>query len=218
MSNAYIYIIGFILAGFAVHYLFFSRKAVISGMLSKTKSEKIGDVVDGDLVKIKGKIVYAGRTLTAPLSKRKCVYYHVTVKDSSSQKEVLKNHIHIDDEKAADVVIYDGTHYAVINTKLVSSYIIQDEEFYSGFWNATTPELKEFLVKHGERATDYIGWSLDLFAEEGVLEEGELITVAGKATWRKASEFRFKIPADKILYIDSLNEHGVYLTDDPYSG
>lgn len=91
-----------------------------------------------------------------------------------------------------------------------------DEHVHSGFWNISTPELKAFLVKQGERPTDYMGWTLDLLGKEGVLEEGEKLILAGKARRRNTADFRLNIPAKKILYVEPLNERGVYFTDDPY--
>lgn len=71
--------------------------------------------------------------MLAPLSKRKCVYCHVTVKDSSSHRETFRNNIDIDVESAEDVVIFDGENYAVINVQKTVSSISKDEYFYSGF-------------------------------------------------------------------------------------
>jgi len=216
MDNSLLFIMVFGVCCVASYFLFFSREALVHRVIRKTPQKKISEVKEGENVRIKGKVVYLGRTMLAPLSKRKCVYYHVTVKDSSSRKEVFKNHINLDEEYTEDVVVFDGEYYAVINTNNVASNITKDENFYSGFWNITSPELKAFLKKHGERETDYVGWSLDLYAREGILEEGETLTVAGKATWRKTSDFDFKIPGLKVLYINPLNEDRVYLSDDPY--
>lgn len=212
------FLIAVLLAGIAVYYFLFGRRAIVRAVISRTATKKIGDVKDGEEASIRGKIIFSGRTMIAPLSQRKCVYYHVTVKDSGSRNDLLRNNIDLNEERASDVVITDGEHYAVIDTKLMTSYIIKDKDFYSGFLNFSTPELQAFLVKHGEKPANLLGWSLNLIAREGVLEEGEQVTIAGIGTWRKASDFRFKLPSEKILYMSPLNENGVYLTDDPYIG
>lgn len=214
MYNLLIFFLIVVVIGFIIYNLYFTQSAVVHGIIKKTKTKKIADVKDDEVVRISGKIIYAGKTMLAPLSGRKCVYYEVVVKDSSHRREFLKNHIDIKEEKIADVVIYDGENYAVINTKLVATSIALDQQLSSGFWKISTPELTSFLVKHGERSEDYMGWSLDLIGEEGVLEEGETLEVAGKAVWRDASDFNLRIPAKKILYINPLNEHGVYIADD----
>ncbi|MCC6372633.1 MAG: hypothetical protein IT236_16640 [Bacteroidia bacterium] len=112
------------------------------------------------------------------------------------------------------MVIFDGEHYAVVDTRVVNSLIVQDESFYSGFWNIATPELLALLKRHGESTQGFMGWSPDARAEEGVLEQGETLTAAGKAQWRNASEFRFKIPAAKVLHLTKIEHEGVYITDD----
>ncbi len=218
MENFPIIVISIVLLGFILNYLFFSRQAVVGNRISKTVRKKISEVNDGELVSITGEVVLLGRVMTAPLSKRKCVYYHITVKDDSSRKEMFRNYINIDEERSSDVILFDGEHYAVISTQNVTAYIVKDETFYSGFWNGTAPELKEYLIKHGEKPTGILGFPLDLVAQEGVVEAGEKIKVAGKAKWCKSSDFKLKIPAQKVLYIEAFNEQAVYFTDDPYVG
>lgn len=213
-ENVLIFIIAFAITCVIIYFQFFTKSAVIKNKIKKFKEKKIGEVKDGEFVSIKGKVVLAGRSLTAPLSLRKCAYYHISVKDSSSSRETFKNYIDIEEEKVSDIVVFDGEHYAVIDTKILATYAYHDNEQRSGFWDSTTNELKAFLKKHGERTSDYIGWSLDLCATEGVLEEGEKVAIAGKASWRDAKLFKIKIPSKKVLYIESINEHGVYITDD----
>lgn len=214
MHDGPFYIMILIVLAVSSYYLFFRKKARVHAVISNTPAKKIGDVKEGENVTIRGKVVYLGKTMLAPLSKRKCVYCHVTVKDSSSHRETFRNNIDIDVESAEDVVIFDGENYAVINVQKTVSSISKDEYFYSGFWNIASLELRAFLKAHGERETDYVGWSLDLIAKEGVVEEGESLSVAGKASWRKTYEFDFKIPGTKVLYISPLGERGVYMTDE----
>lgn len=216
MDNFPIIVISIVLLGLILNYLFFSRQAVVSNTISKTPRKKLSEVKDGETVSISGKVVFSGRVMTAPLSKRKCVYYHVIVKDANSSRDTFRNYIDIDEEKASDVVLFDGEHYAIISTKSVKAYIVKDETFYSGFWNSTTPELKEYLVKHGEKTTNMLGFSLNLSAQEGVLEAGEKLKVAGKASWHKSSDFKLKIPHQKVLFIQASDEQAVFITDDPY--
>ncbi len=203
-------------AGVALYHLVFSKKARIHRRISKVKKKNIGDIRDGEIARVKGKVVYAGKTLIAPLSGRECVYFHITVKDSSSRHDLTKNYVNIDEEWASDVVLYDGENYALLDTRLVQAYIIQDESQLSGFWNFTSEELENFLVSRGMKASDGMGWSLDLRASEGVLEEGELVNVLGLARWRKTSDFKLKLSCEKILYLEPVDAQGIYLTEDQY--
>jgi len=215
-SNGVIIFISITLICVLVYTLFLSKSAVIQSIIKKQPKKKISEVKDGEVVTIVGKVVHAGRTITAPFSKRTCVYYYVTVLDSSAQRDTFKNYIDLKEERVADVVICDGENYAVIDTKALASYVNEDVSQSSGFWNLTSDELKAFLKKHGERTENYLGWSLDLTATEGVWEEGERVAVAGKASWRNASDFKIKVPVKKVLYLTGLNEHGVYVTDDTF--
>jgi hypothetical protein len=214
MPNSIIILLALGLIGAGLYYFFFSKRATVASAIAKTKEKQMHEVTDGEEVTLQGRVVLAGRSLTAPLSKRKCVYYHVKVEDNSSRKDIFRNYIDIEEEKTADIVISDGENYAVVDTKLINHYVIKDDTHTSGFWSSTCEELKTFLVKHGERPTDWLGWSMDLYATEAVLEESEHIVIAGKAYWKNAKDFRIKVPAQKVLLIKPLNEYGVYVTDD----
>lgn len=187
----------------------------IKKMIRKRKAKDMKDVLDGEEVRIKGKIVFVGKTLLAPLSQRKCVYYQVLVNDSSAQKEILKNHLHLSETRATDIVLFDGLHYAIINKQKLQAHVLFDHSQSSGFWQITSEELVAFLKRKVGRTKDYVGWSLDLFAEESVLEEGETVEVLGTAKWKSSSLFKeLRIPADEVLYIEPAADNGVYLTDE----
>lgn len=220
MDDYSFYFLVLVLAA-AGYYYINSNRVVVHGRIKKVKPRKMSEVEDGGKVRISGKVIYVGEVLVAPLSKRKCVYYHVTVKGDRGRGNRRKawfedKRVDIDEEWAGDLVITDGENYALIHTQHVQSVITKDQTVNSGFWNISTPELKALLKRKGYPSADFMGWSLDLYAKEGVIEEGETVTVAGRASWRAASEFRLKIPGNKILFIEALNKNGVYLTDDPY--
>jgi hypothetical protein len=194
---------------------YFSRSAIVKRRLRKTPLRRISECRAGEVVRISGTIFPAGKTLVAPLSGRKCVYYHILV-----EKHVQRGkHSHwidlIEEEKAGDVVIKDGDNYAIIKTEAVKSHIIPDQKYASGLFKDAGKELEAYLQQHGEDSTGFLGFNNTLRFKEGILEEGEQITVAGTATWKRRDEIRLQIPLYKVLVIGPDHDDQVYLTDDP---
>ncbi len=209
-------VVGLII-GFPVYFLYIAGPARVTNKLHSIKNKKIADVKEGEITSIKGRVIYLGKTFAAPASGRKCVYCHIIVEKEGRNSKGGRNWYEIiDDEMAGDIVIYDGEDYAVINTNLVDSYLVQDREYFSGSKKTAPGKTEEFLKKHGHKLTDLFGFDNEFRYKEGVLEQGEIIAVVGKATWKLQNEFDFKIPAKKILVLTAESDP-VYLSDDPFA-
>lgn len=198
-------------------HLFMSRSAIVKGAIEKVERKKIGEVKDGEIVNIKGKVVLVGRTLKAPLSQRKCAYYSIEV----SNWRAGPDYNNIKEEKGGDLVIFDGEDYAMVNVKKVNALLHDDKIYhYDAFTTnlieiiTNSYEVREYLEKNGKPKTIISDILTEVCATEGVLEEGETIVVAGKASWKSSSKLKLNIPEKRILFIEPLNEHGVYLTED----
>jgi hypothetical protein len=203
--------------GLLILFLFIRKKPsfIIKKAIRKRSIKTIKDLANNELVRIKGKIVLLGKTLQAPLSKRICVYYHVEAEDVVSRNDFLHNNINVSETKVTDIVIFDGTHYAVADKHKIQAHVLKDHSQSTTFLQSTSDELRAFLKRKGYRAEDYVGWSQDLYAQEGVLEEGESVELLGLATWKPSSEFpHLRIPAERVLFIEPSNEAGVYLSDE----
>jgi len=218
--TALIFCIVVILIGFAAYHIFVSRKTIIKEKINGTPLKKISEVRDGEEVRIKGHIVLVGRTLVAPLSKKKCAYYSVEI---SNWDMLGPEGSSVNEQRAGDVVITDGENYALINVKKAEALLNHDEVHrYDSFtFNlqeimTNSPELREYVEKRSKNMTLLEQMNIEVTASEGTLVEGELVSAAGKASWKPASQFRLNVPVKNILYIDALNEHGVYLTEDHF--
>jgi hypothetical protein len=194
---------------------FFSRKTVVLRTLRRKRSKRISEFEENDVAKTTGKIKYLGETLIAPLSGRKCVYYYVLVQGQrpGSRRDVWNTLI--EEEMAGDVVIHDGNSYAVIASTMVKSYLVPDKNYSSGFLKNPTDRIERYLKKHGHETTGALGFNLEIQYKEGILEEGELIVVLGKGTWKPARELNFKFPVEKVLMLNEDGETPVYLSDAP---
>lgn len=195
----------------ALYSYFFSNKKVVLRALQKAPARSIGEFADGDSGHLMGKVIFAGETLTAPLSGRKCAFYQVVIEEyfGKSWSEIIR------EEKIADLVIYDGKHYAVVDSKNIEGYLVPDAKYSSRMFFNATPEMKQLLALHGRSSTNSFGMNLTIRYKEGVLEESESISVAGKGYWTEVIQHKLKLPALRILEMRPGDDGLVYLSDVP---
>ncbi|MES2593282.1 MAG: hypothetical protein V4608_15470 [Bacteroidota bacterium] len=208
-----------ILGGALVYVFFFSLYAITKRKLFKTNNGiKISSFQNGEVAKTVGKVKYIGKPLVAPLSGRNCAYYHVLVQEKIRVKHSISYwHTLIEERVGNNLVIKDGNYYAFVETSRVKSYLTSHIPYTSGFGEAPTKQMENYLLKYGYESKGGIfkrnNW---LRYKEGIIEEGEVITVVGKGIWKRKSEIQLKIPSEKILIIESLNDQvPVFFSNDP---
>ncbi|HEY6159952.1 MAG TPA: hypothetical protein VI112_01980 [Bacteroidia bacterium] len=203
-------VIFLVVVGIAIYNFLFSKAAVIRRKLRESEGRRISSVKDGEVAKVVGRVVFPGRTLSAPLSKRKCSYFHVLVEVHHGKGgwQTL-----IEEEKAGDVVLQDGKYYAVVQTGKVNTFLVADKEYSSGTFNDASEVLEKYLGTHGQRSTDFLGFNRSLRYKEGVLEKNEVAAVLGKARWANKWDSRLNIPAEKVLILEPSDTEPVYMSD-----
>lgn len=198
-------------------YRFFSRKEFVRRRLRSTPKKKIGEVVNGEFVRITGSAVFAGNYFDAPLSKRKCVYYRIVAEEYHNSRRSMYGNWRtvIDSEEAADVVLQDGAHYAVIDSKNTKGYLLPDRNYATHSGKKLGPQFTEFLSWFDQKPKSWMGdWRVLRFSE-GVIEPNERVTVCGIGEWKDASEFDFDLPVKRILVLKPKLDNSIYLSDDP---
>ena len=223
MEKTFIFVgIGLLAVGIIVFLTnFYSKKAIVKRHLRKAVLKNISSVADGEVAKISGRVELTGPPLTAPLSGRKCAYYHVLVEQqvntgkSSHYKKV------IEEEVAGPFGIRDGRSCARIVirdsgavSRDVESYIVDDRKYSSGIFNDPTEVLEQYLSAHNLKSEDFMGFNKSMRYKEGILEEGELISVLGKAKWKHAETGEWSDDFGKLLIIGPTDKMPVYLSDD----
>lgn len=206
-------ILGAIVIGVIIYAIFFNRAAVVKRALRKTPPKEMRDVLSGDIVRLKGNIDLCGKVLIAPLSGRKCAYYHVEILQHKSSGKNSRWVTILNDEQAGDIVIRDGRHHAIIPSTGAKCFLVQDHNKHSGFMNDASPELNAYLQSKGIKSVSWIGLNKSLKYREGILEANEVITAAGKANWISKSQVNFDIPSDRILMLEPHEKDCVYFTD-----
>jgi hypothetical protein len=214
MMPVYIIISVLFVAGIIAFSFFFSKRAIVKRRLRKMPHKQMSELQDGDIARVTGRISLCGTTFCAPFSGRKCSYYHIIVEQHHSGKNGGHWSLLVDEVKTGDVVITNGRTAAIVNTDSAEAYVYKDREYRSGFLNDPNPLLTEYLKNKGVKGVSWIGLNKTLRYQEGVLEEGEQLTVAGKVRWMRKSETSLDITADRILRIEPCEDKPVYFTDD----
>ena len=207
--------------GFILYNLYLSRAAIVTNKLHSIKTKSTNNIRDGDVVKIKGKIIYLGKTLIAPVSGKKCVGYHLYLE--RNRRSIIDGYRTvgnwddvIEEERYGDIIISIKKQYALIDSKLVKSFISKDKEYTTGIRNL--PILVTTLLKNrGHSPTNFYAEYDTITLKEGTLQQGETIVAIGKATWKYAIEINIKIPNEKILVISAADNEPVYFSDDSFA-
>ena len=213
-------VIGFIvviaIVGLAVFFsYYFSKKSVVRRAMNKASATTIAAFLGGETAKITGTVLLGGEPLTAPLSGRKCAYYHVLVEEKTSSGKSTSWRTIIEEESAGNVLLRDGRNYALVNCSAVKSYIVQDKNYSSSFGKDATAALKDYLANHGKDSENFLGMNKTLRYKEGTLAEGEAVAVLGSGEWKRAAELGLPESYGKILVISAPPDDKVYITDDP---
>jgi hypothetical protein len=197
--------------------LYFSRKATVHRNLRNTDGKKIASFADGEKGKISGSIVFAGETLIAPISGRRCSYYYVIIEEYHSFSMGSKWRQLFEEENKADVVLFDGTGYAIVDTRAALAHLVMDAHLEPGSFKELTPELKAYLSRVKVDTKGLFGINKTLRYFEGVLEKGERCAVSGIGQWNLSADHKIKIPSKDVLVItiDEGETEKVYISDDP---
>lgn len=143
---------------------------------------KVREVKEGQVVKVVGRLTYAGEPLSAPVSGRTCAAWHAEVWVSGGQDEMTIPE-RIEDQRTQDFLLTDGTGTALVRPAFADLVIKQDARFRSGTFHSATPRLEAFLSRHGQSSMG-TGWhTKDIDYREGVLEEGEFVAVLARGRW-----------------------------------
>lgn len=163
----------------------------INRSLQCVPTTKIQFALRDQVVKIVGQVRALDRTLEAPLSKRKCVFYEVLVEEYISIGKTGEWRVLMRDVLTTDFLIDDDTDQALIKKNNVDAWqratSEKDSQWKSGMLNNALPNLESYLQQHGHSSKNLI-FNKTLRYSEGVFELGESIVAMGTATWEHAPD------------------------------
>ncbi|MFP9113615.1 hypothetical protein ACLI1A_06715 [Flavobacterium sp. RHBU_3] len=202
---------GIVFIAIIIYQFFFSKKAVVKRSLKKFPVTRIGNFKEGERGRITGTIIYAGKILEAPLSGRECCHYYVHIEESSGGKSNSWNTL-VEEEITGTVVLQDGNHYALMKHANLKSYIVQDRDYSSGTFNDATPQLEAYLNDRGHESVGVLGFNKSIRYKEGILEQGERVTVAGLGEWKQAEDVGLPAEYGTVLVMRSGTDT-IYMSD-----
>lgn len=203
-----------IIIGIAASY--FSNKNKLLREFKKSRKKQINRIKANEYAKIIGKAKHASQPLIAPLSDRKCVYYHVLV-EVKGDKHWRKI---IDDVRYVDFFVESSSEMAIIKLSSLKKsslrvHLVKDYKEKSGFRNDANDKLEAYLEKHNKQSTGVFGLNKTIRYTEGIIELNEPIAVKGIAEWKNLNEPIESYSYSKILTITGTKKEKLLITDEP---
>ena len=195
--------------------LYFSKKAIIKRKLKRATYRRFTEIRRGEVAKLVGTVQFIDEPLKAPLSGRRCAYYHVLVEQRVSSGKSSHWKTIIEEEASSKFVLREGSRYAFIRSEKIKSYIVDDVKYKSGLWEDASRPLERYLNSHRIKSITSLGFNKTIRYREGVLEENEEVAVLGTGEWHNASDLGLPPQMERVLLIQSPQEDAVYLSDSP---
>lgn len=208
-----------VVGGIAFLSYYFSNKQVVLRTLAKTQLKSSSGMQTNTFVKVQGKALHVKESLVAPLSGRKCIFYKVKIeKKISNGKSTHWKTIH-KEERTQEFFIDSRGDFVIVrplsSPKNYRSYLVKDKKMASGAFNNPTPEFETILRRYGIDPKGLLGFNKSLRASEGIIEIGEMITVAGISKWKNLSKPIPDYPYSRIAELESGPNQKLLITDDP---
>lgn len=164
----------------------FTRERRIKRLLKRMRPTPVRDARDGKALKIVGELIYAGGSLSSPLSQRRCAYYSIVVEEYRGRgtrgghwREILR------EERGVEFYVRDQSGVALVRVggdgKELPA-LVRDKKARTSPILSNDPDLERFLNERG-KSIEGAFFRKNLRAYEGVLEAGERVAVGGLARW-----------------------------------
>ncbi|MFZ6180769.1 GIDE domain-containing protein [Nannocystis pusilla] len=192
------------IAGVGLSYAL-STDARTRRALKKRPVTPIRGLREGELVRVRGRVLAGERVLEAPLSHRASVYYLATVDQETGRnhwREVAR------EERYVEFAIDDGTGQIQVIMSVPRVAVVSDHHTRSGSFDDASEVEEAFLRRHGLKSTNLIGLNIAIRYDEGTIEPGEEVTAVGLVR----AEIR---DGQRVLVLDAPDDGPLLLSDDP---
>ncbi|XMO88177.1 hypothetical protein AAFN75_07750 [Algibacter sp. AS12] len=220
MSTPYIVIIAVMLFSIIAYLIYYySPKTIILRRLKNLPNQRIGSLKTKTYSKIEGKALQIDTPLTAPLSKRKCVFYKMVIQKKVRSGKNSRWKTIINEEKIQDFFIEKTGERLVVlpttNPKNYYDYLVTDKTASSGLFKELTPEFEAVLQSYNIKSDTLFGFKRQLRYKESIVEVGERIVVAGYVTWEKLDNPVKDYNYSNIAAIRANGKDKILITDSP---
>lgn len=213
----FLFIIAIITIGLVSYY--FSKKQVIIRSLSKIPLRRINNLKQNEISKLFGKALHVKEPLVAPYSKRKCIFYQIKIQQKVSSGKSSRWKTLIEEEHMQEFFLENNGDMVIIkpvkHPKNYKCFLVKDKKQNSGTFNDASPRFESVLNRYNIDSTNWLGFNKKLRYEEGVIEIGEYITVAGTAKWKSLSEPIPEYPYSRIAELEGDSKQKLLITDLP---
>ncbi|MDG5490543.1 GIDE domain-containing protein [Psychroserpens sp. SPM9] len=211
----FISVVGLII--FITYY--FSKKQVIIRTLSKIPRKPASSLKTNELSKVTGKALHVTAPLIAPYTERKCVFYQIRIQQKVSSGKNSRWKTLVREEKFQDFFVDTNNDFVIVkpqeHPRNYICYLVKDSKQSSGTFDDPTPQFEAVLRRYNINPENFFGFNKRLRYEEGIIEIGERITVAGIATWKTLSEPISEYPYSKIAALENDHKQKLIITDLP---
>lgn len=177
-------IVFFTLATLGLGVWWFSADRVGKRRLQSVESTPIGSAAEGALVKVTGALALADHPeLEGPLTGRRCVGYVVEVKERTQSGAKANWDTIVMTEDAVTFIVEDATGRALVRAAGAHLVLVRDGHVHSGALSDHAERTRAFLMRHGTESENVLRMKKALRYEEGVLEQGEEVSILGIASW-----------------------------------
>ncbi|WAS92109.1 GIDE domain-containing protein [Nannocystis punicea] len=193
-----------VIAGVGLSYVL-STDARTRRALKKRPVTPVRGLREGEVARVRGRVVAGERVLGAPLSNRASVYYVATVDQETGRnhwREVAR------EERYVEFAIDDGTGRVQVVMSVPRVAVVRDHHTRSGTFDDASEVEEAFLRRHGLKSTNLIGLNMGIRYDEGTIEPGEEVTVLGLVR----AEIR---DGKRVLVLDAPDDGPLLLSDDP---
>lgn len=198
---------------------YFNGKQVIIRTLSKIPTKPTSSLKTNQLSKVSGKALHVEEPLKAPYSGRKCVFYQMKIQKKVSNGKSSHWKTIVAEEKFQDFFVNTNGDFVIIkpqeHPRNYICHLVKDSNQSSGTFNDPTPKFVALLERYNIEPETFFGLNRTLRYEEGIIEIGERITVAGIAKWKSLSEPLPEYPYSKIATLESDGKQKLIITDLP---
>jgi hypothetical protein len=196
----------------------FGRDQRLKRRIGKLSRYAIADAPENEDLRVSGRLAFIdGRSLEAPLSGRACAAWRIIVRERRGRGKDKRWVTLVEEEESIDFALEDGDARAVVDGDAVTLAVDFDDEGGQGaLFTQSTPRFDAFLAERGIPSKEWI-FSKRLEYREGVLAEGETVTVAASGTWendpgRIGQGYR---DVGKRLRLNAMSDGDLLASDDP---
>ncbi len=195
----------------------FSKKAIFTRSLSRIPFSSVPNLKTDELSKLYGKALHVKTPLRSPCTQRECVLYQLKIEQYGSNGKQSGWNTLIEVERFQEFFLECNGDLVIVkpttNPKNYNCFLTKDKIERISSSADPSPEFKALLNDHDIKIKNWLGFKKTLRYQEGVIEIGEYITLAGIAKWKSLSEPIPEYPYSKIAALESTAQQKLLITD-----